>query len=827
MTIDKNDPRLTAFALGELSPEEAAELQAAVEKDPELAAEVEGIREVADKLKTTLAAEPLPKAEAVQVAKTAKKEGRLWRRLALYGSGVAALLVVAALITSAGTEARKTARRAEAVNSRTAFTMSERKPDVEPLSSVRSNTKDKELLSDIKHDITGNAKNDQELVQLEGQLKSCIEKKDDAGFKIAEERLRKIRAKMPVLAEKIPASGKPSSSNTTQNEPLPFAGRTSASSGPYVTPPAEQPIYGLSKPPQGGPTQTGSRMVSAGVDSEVGIDGSIPRPESGANVSLGRPTQSLKMMVTPRIIIAEEEEERIGEQQSQGERNVVVGMESPSIFSADLDIPFRRDDSFRNRTGPHNTEAYDKIIENEFKRVSEHPLSTFSIDVDTAGYSMVRKMLAQGRMPVPGAVRLEELINYFDYNYEPPTDGKPFATHVDAARCPWDEKHNLVRIGLKGRVIDKKERDPANLVFLLDVSGSMDEPNKLPLLKDAMKMLVENLNAKDRVAIVVYAGASGMVLPSTPCGDKQKILESLDRLQAGGSTNGGAGIKLAYATAAGNYIEGGVNRVILCTDGDFNVGTTNQSELVDMIEKKAKEGVFLTVLGFGMGNYKDSTLEKLADKGNGNYGYVDTKSEAKKLLVEGLSGTLVTIAKDVKIQVEFNPRHVKAYRLLGYENRMLKKEDFNDDTKDAGEIGAGHTVTALYEIIPADTKEELATPKVDDLKYQKPVEKTDAAGSQEMLTVKLRYKEPDGQKSKLLEFPVKNQIAEFDAANADLRFASSVAAFGMILRGSQFKGDADYDKVVRWAKSSLGEDRFNYREEFLKLVRAAKSLDNN
>ena len=509
------------------------------------------------------------------------------------------------------------------------------------------------------------------------------------------------------------------------------------------------------------------------------------------------------------------------------DRSVTVGSTAPGIFSADLDIPFQTDESLRNRTDPHNTEAYAKITENEFKRVSEHPLSTFSIDVDTASYSMVRKMLTQGRMPVPGAVRLEEMINYFDYSYEPPTDGKPFATHVDAAKCPWNAKHILVRIGLKGRVIDKKERDPANLVFLLDVSGSMNQSNKLPLLKDAMKMLVENLNEKDRVAIVVYAGASGLVLPSIECNNKQKILEALERLQAGGSTNGGAGIKLAYATAAGNYIEGGVNRVILCTDGDFNVGTTNQSDLVDTIEKKAKEGVFLTVLGFGMGNYKDSTLEKLADKGNGNYGYVDTQNEAKKLLVEGLSGTLVTIAKDVKIQVEFNPRHVKGYRLLGYENRMLRKEDFNDDTKDAGEIGAGHTVTALYEIVPADTSEELGKPTVDELKYQKAVEKTDAARSQEMLTVKLRYKEPDGQKSKLLTFPVKNEIVEFANANVDLRFASSVAAFGMILRGSQFKGDADYDKVIRWAKSSLGEDEFDYREEFLKLVRTAKSLGNN
>ena len=495
-------------------------------------------------------------------------------------------------------------------------------------------------------------------------------------------------------------------------------------------------------------------------------------------------------------------------------------MEAPEEDSEVLEPPVpEADEQF-------NTEAYDKIVENEFQRVSEHPLSTFSIDVDTAGYSMIRRMLVEeGRIPVAGAVRLEEMINYFDYAYEPPTDDVPFATHVDAAKCPWNDKHDLVRIGLKGKVIEKEERDPANLVFLLDVSGSMNNPNKLPLLKEAMKMLVENLGEKDRVAIAVYAGAAGLVLPSTPCNEKQTILDSLDRLNAGGSTNGGEGIQLAYATAAANYIEGGVNRVILCTDGDFNVGTTNQSDLIDLIEKKAKEGVFLTVLGFGSGNYQDSTLEKLADKGNGNYGYIDNENEAKKLLVEGLSGTLVTIAKDVKIQVEFNPAQVKAYRLLGYENRLLENEDFNDDTKDAGEIGAGHTVTALYELIPADSDEEIDTPKVDPLKYAKPTESTESAASDELLTVKLRYKEPDGDTSKLLVFPVEKRIVEFDAANVDLKFASAVAAFGMTLRDSKFKGNADYDKILAWAKSSLGEDEHGYREEFVKIVQAAKSLE--
>ena len=817
MTIDKNDPRLTAFALGELPSEEAAELQAALKKDPTLQAEVDAIRKLADKLKTTLAEEPLPMTEPARPLEPVKKSSRFRRRLVFYGSGVAAVVVVlVVLIAPAMQPARDGSGRIAMQNS----------TDAQHAGSESGHGQKK------KHELFVQDK----LAELVEQFNQKMEEQSYAEAEIIAKRAVElapdnVTSRQLMLNAKFIRRYSNNQSLIASKEHgfLEKLESVDESSIRPATPPPNQP-------------QTGKLMFGVGVDSEAGMVGSLlptnspstPPAAGGPGVTTGgRVSLGYTPLKKNRTGMSGAYNESL-----HGRRSSVVGMSAPGVFSADLmtDIAGRIEpggtreitlrDSYRHRTGPHNTEAYDKIIENEFKRVAEHPLSTFSIDVDTASYSMVRKMLTQGRMPVPGAVRLEELINYFDYAYQPPTDGKPFATHVDAARCPWNEKHNLVRIGLKGRVIDKKERDPANLVFLLDVSGSMRPANKLPLLKDGMKMLVENLNAKDRVAIVVYAGASGLVLPSTECSDKQKILESLDRLQSGGSTNGGAGIQLAYATAAANYIEGGVNRVILCTDGDFNVGTTNQSELVATIEKKAKEGVFLTVLGFGMGNYKDSTLEKLADKGNGNYGYVDTINEAKKLLVEGLSGTLVTIAKDVKIQVEFNPQHVKSYRLLGYENRMLRKEDFNDDTKDAGEIGAGHTVTALYEIIPADSAEKIAKPTVDELKYQKPVEATEAADSEEMLTVKLRYKEPHGQKSKLLEFPVKNQIVEFDAANVDLRFASSVAAFGMILRGSEFKGDADYNKVIAWAKSSLGEDEFDYRQEFLKLVRVAKSLSN-
>jgi len=471
-----------------------------------------------------------------------------------------------------------------------------------------------------------------------------------------------------------------------------------------------------------------------------------------------------------------------------------------------------------------NREAYDYIAENVFKAVQDHPLSTFSIDVDTASYANVRRMLTEGVWPPKGAIRIEEMVNYFRYAYAgPPEDGEhPFAAHMVVAQCPWQPKHRLVRIGIKGREIALEQRPAANLVFLLDVSGSMSPRNKLPLVKRAMRMLVEQLTETDRVAIVVYAGAAGLVLDSTPCDHKDAVLEALGRLHAGGSTNGGEGIRLAYRVAREHFIRDGVNRVILCTDGDFNVGTTSESDLVDLIQEKARSGVFLSALGFGMGNYQDSRLEKLADKGNGNYAYIDTIHEARKVLVEQASGTLVTIAKDVKIQVEFNPSRVSAWRLVGYENRVLADEDFNDDTKDAGEIGAGHTVTALYELVPADV--DVAIPGVDPLKYRKPADLSDAAESDELLTLKLRYKRPDGNTSILMTNVLRDQDVSFETADEDFRFAAAVAAFGMILRDSQYVGEYTLEAVETLARSALGNDADGYRAEFLRLVRTAQAL---
>ena len=468
-----------------------------------------------------------------------------------------------------------------------------------------------------------------------------------------------------------------------------------------------------------------------------------------------------------------------------------------------------------------NTEAYASVRENEFVTAKESPLSTFSVDVDTASYSNVRRFLVKEVRPPVGAIRTEELINYFRYNYPQPTGEDPFSVNLEVSRAPWNPERELVRIGLKGRELPAQERGPANLVFLIDVSGSMDEPNKLPLLKRSLSALVENLSDQDRVAIVTYAGSSGLVLTPTEGANKREILDAIGNLQAGGATHGSEGIRLAYETARENFRKDGNNRVILCTDGDFNVGTTDESELQKLIEQERESGVFLSVLGFGTGNLNDSTMELLADKGNGNYAYIDSITEGRKVLVEQMGSTLFTIAKDVKIQVEFNPERVAGYRLIGYENRLLAKEDFNDDKKDAGEIGAGHTVTALYEIVPAGQPVPGA-PSVDPLKYQRPGENS-APSSDELLTVKLRYKAPDGDNSKLIEIPLgAEEIKDFDAASEDFRFASAVAAFGMKLRGSHEAGAITWSEIQNIVREALGTDPGSYRAEFLTLLEKAK-----
>jgi Ca-activated chloride channel homolog len=466
----------------------------------------------------------------------------------------------------------------------------------------------------------------------------------------------------------------------------------------------------------------------------------------------------------------------------------------------------------------YNTEEYDAVHENIFQDAIRNPLSTFSIDVDAASYSNVRRFINSGQRPPKDAVRIEEMVNYFDYDYDQPKGDDPFAIYTEIAACPWNMKHKLVHIGLQGRKVATENLPPSNLVFLIDVSGSMSDPNKLPLLKSAFKMLVEQLRSQDRVAIVVYAGAAGLVLPSTSGADKKKIIEALDNLEAGGSTAGGAGINLAYVVAKENFRPNGNNRIILATDGDFNIGESSNASMERLIEEKRKDGVFLTVLGFGMGNYKDSKMETIADKGNGNYAYIDSILEAQKVLVNEFGGTLFTIAKDVKLQIEFNPVKVRAYRLIGYENRMLKNEDFNNDKKDAGDLGSGHTVTALYEIIPVGVESDFN--KADELKYQAPKIDPSSYKSKELMTVKFRYKKPAGELSKLIVHPLLDSNQSIEKSSNNFRWSAAVAGFGMLLRESEYVQGYSFDKALQLAQSAKGLDKDGYRIEFINMVKS-------
>lgn len=497
-------------------------------------------------------------------------------------------------------------------------------------------------------------------------------------------------------------------------------------------------------------------------------------------------------------------------------RKLAVGGKPAAAPAVPAPLPMRAEAN-------HNTEAHDHIVENAFLAADRNPLSTFSIDVDTASYSNVRRfLLSEGRLPPPDAVRIEELINYFSYRYPQPNDGHPVAFGLDIAECPWNAKHYLGRIGLMAKRIDPREMPPRNFVFLVDTSGSMDAPNRLPLLQESLHLLVDRLNERDRVAIVAYAGNAGLVLPSTTGDRKRTIHNAIDRLKARGSTNGGEGITLAYRVAEDSFIPGGLNRVILGTDGDFNVGATSQGDLVRLIEDKRKSGVYLTILGFGMGNLKDSTMEKLSHHGNGHYAYIDSQAEAHKLFVEQ-GAALVTVAKDVKLQIEFNPQRVGAYRLLGYEDRLLQAHEFNEDKKDAGDMGSGHTVTALYEIIPPG--QPLPGAKVDALKYQQPPKRSKTADNREWLTVKLRYKDPDADTSKLLSKPLTGDPRTLSQTPPDFRFAGAVAAFGMLLRNSEYRGTATYADVRKLAASAIDKDHNGHRAEFLELIDAAQRLD--
>jgi Ca-activated chloride channel family protein len=545
------------------------------------------------------------------------------------------------------------------------------------------------------------------------------------------------------------------------------------------------------------------------------------------DIALGQSTTMLEEVVAANAPQARQEAARAGERRRADVTGATasVGVAAPapttmtksSARAYDTAMPH----GIRRAREPWNTEAYDRIDENPFRPVSVAPLSTFSADVDRASYANVRRFLNQGTLPPKDAVRIEELVNYFPYDdAAPATRDVPLRNTTELAAAPWNARHDLLRIALRARDVDLRRAPAANLVFLVDVSGSMQGPGRLPLVKQSLALLVNELREEDHVAIVVYAGAAGLALPSTPGSDKQRILAALDGLEAGGSTAGGAGIRLAYDVVRRNFVRGGNNRVILCTDGDFNVGASSDGALVDLIEQRRTEGAFLTILGFGMGNYKDSKMEKLSNAGNGNYGYIDDLLEARKMLVREMGGTLVTVAKDVKLQVEFNPARVRAYRLLGYEDRLLRDEDFANDAKDAGEIGAGHVVTALYEIVRTDAPLDVPLPETGTLRYQRaPSEVSAPAG--ELLHVAMRYKEPDGERSRLVTHPV---LARRSAPSESMRFASAVAGFGMLLRNSPHSGSLSWNQVVDLARHARGEDGDGYRADFIRLAELASEL---
>lgn len=472
--------------------------------------------------------------------------------------------------------------------------------------------------------------------------------------------------------------------------------------------------------------------------------------------------------------------------------------------------------------GQYNRENYDRIEANTFKNVKSSPLSTFSIDVDRASYANTRRYLENEELPPKDAVRIEELINYFEYKYQEPEGDRPFAINAEGGKCPWNPDHQLLHIGLQGKKIPQSEIPPSNLVFLVDVSGSMNSPNKLPLVKASLRMLTDQLGSEDRISMVAYAGSSGLVLPSTPGNQKKAITKAINNLEAGGSTAGSKGIKLAYKQAKENFMDDGNNRVILATDGDFNVGVTSDGALTRLIEKKRESGIFLSVLGFGTGNYQGSKMEKLSNKGNGNYTYVDNELEAKKTLVKEFGGTMTTIAKDVKIQVEFNPAKVQAYRLIGYVNRQLAKEEFRDDSVDAGELGAGHSVTALYELIPSGNSSSQDQSKVPDLRYQEQRVKKRARKLNEIGMLRLRYKEPDGQTSKLVKQPLK-PTEQLKTTN-NFYWASAVTMFGMQLRNSDYKGQTSFNLIEDTAKHGIGTDEKGYRQGFMKMIKQAADL---
>ena len=750
MKIDPNDPRLTAYVLGELDDAERAEIEALLKDDETTRREVETIRRAATVLNDELQSEPCPRLNPEQVVAINKRfgtheheaHGFPWWRIFGWTTALGAVAVIAVMMLPALNRARQAPRR---------------------------------------------------LMPQEVKL------------------------------EPQPADSSAYHETTSPPAPLPQPVQPLQLSQPAT--PTVRDLQGSRRMtvPQPTPAESMSSPNNATHAYYQGLQ--APPPAAVARGQLAMNNGQVRTFELNRsVIVTGSGYEPVNQPPSYNEQRDYGGRVdwSTDRERADELTIYRGDRPYRVPLNELGAESYPHSVENSFVAVTQNPLSTFSLDVDTASYANIRRFLNQGTLPPRDAVRIEEMLNYFPYDYPAPRRGDPFSLYVEMAECPWNSAHRLALIALKARDVVPRKVQPMNLVFLIDVSGSMADENKLSLVKQSLRLLVEQLSPRDRVAIVVYAGDSRVALPSTPGDEKETILEVIDSLEAGGSTNGGAGIQSAYREAASHFIEGGVNRVILCTDGDFNVGITDQNQLVRTIQQQAKSGVFLSILGVGMGNLKDSTMQKLADKGNGNYAYIDNLDEANKVLVEQMRGTLVTVAKDAKVQIEFNPALVQAYRLIGYEKRMLRPQDFNNDRKDAGEVGAGHTVTALYEIVPAGAP---AVPGVDALKYQPRSERGDF--TDELMTVKVRYKQPEANTSQLLTASVKDQRSSWRGTSSDFRFAASVAAFGLVLRDSPYKGAANLDLVLQLAEGSRGRDQNGYRSEFISLVNQARSLRGN
>jgi Ca-activated chloride channel family protein len=772
MKIDANDPKWTAYALGEITDEkERAEIESILEESEEMHRLVEDIRQTAGFLKEELRAEqPIgltqAQRERIEEKANAGKSWFGWRPVWALATVAAAVLLISFVAV------RHFIQVEPALNNNQIASVTPKELPPTPQGQM-------EILDESRR-YTNSAPADKAKTKAESP--SVAQLRSDASLKKAQETAF-TRATLPPIG---PESG-------------------SAAGAMF----SEKKVNEL--PPV-------SNNVVDAIKVTGGAAGGVPGGVAGEEVKAEMPAlapaaASLSAMRSNLAAVAQKDgisanDARFGRPWPMPPRPPHRGMFPP----------------WQKPGGDFNTEAYNNILDNPFLDAAQNPLSTFSIDVDTASYSNVRRFLDGGTRPPKDAVRIEELINYFDYDYKGPKNDKPFAANFEITEAPWKPEHRLLRIGLKAREVAPGKRPDSNLVFLLDVSGSMADENKLPLVKESMRLLVDQLTESDRVAIVVYASDTSLFLSSTSGDQKEKLRHAIESLHAGGSTNGASGIQLAYKTAKENFIPGGVNRVILATDGDFNVGITNQGDLTRLIEEKAKSGIFLSALGFGMGNYKDSTLEILANKGRGNYAYIDTLNEAKKVLVEQINSTLVPIAKDVKIQVEFNPQRVSSYRLIGYEDRIMAKEDFNDDAKQAGVIGAGHAVTALYEIVPVGGSE--SRPGVDPLKYQKPAQPSSAAHSDELLTVKIRSKEPEKDTSVLSEFAVNESKEKFSNASQDFKFAAAVASFGMALRDSPYKGSANLESALEWAKAGKGDDKHGYRQEFIRLVHRAISISD-